>query len=448
MGASYEWDDSIERDRRLRPGGPKRILSLDGGGIRGLITLGILKQIEDTLRSRLPSEKQADFRLAHYYDFIGGTSTGSIIAVWLALGNTVESLQRLYMELGSEIFSKPKVLTGRIVFARFDAEALATYLTKYLRSYTMDAPELKTGFGVTAKRVDTGSAWLLANNPKGVYWDGSSTDRPNAAYRLLHVVQASAAAPAYFDHVQVPIEIGKPTGAFMDGAVAGLNNPSAAFWLYTTLKGYGLGWKTGADDLLITSVGTGDFRARVSSRKLESRPAVLQAIESLAGSIADVGKNQLLMMQALSRPVAPYPINSEVDSLADPDRLKRERVAAEYCILPEPLFSFQRYDAPIDENGLAFLGIRADGRPLGKTMVKNIQKMDCANQENLERLKQIGEAAGARFVSSSHFPKGFDTDEMQGRTRPPPPPPAAPSAPAKPEPKRGFFSRVSNKRRS
>ncbi|MFN4023208.1 MAG: patatin-like phospholipase family protein [Hyphomonas sp.] len=413
MGANYTWDDRISRDRRLKPGGPKRILSLDGGGIRGLITLGILRQIEETLRARLPVEKQAGFRLAHYYDFIGGTSTGSIIAVWLALGNTVESLQKLYMELGSEIFSKPRVLAGRIVFARFDAEALASYLTLYLKSYTLDSPQLQTGFGVTAKRMDTGSAWLLANNPKGVYWDGSATDRPNAAYRLMHVVQASAAAPAYFDHVQVPIEIDKPKGAFMDGAVAGLNNPAAAFWLYTTLPGYGLNWKTGADDLLITSIGTGDFRAKMTSRKLAGRPALLQAIESLAGSISDVAKSQLLLMQALSKPVAPYPINSEVDSLADPGRLQSERIADPYCILPDALFSFQRYDAPIDAAGLAFLGVQAGGQPLGKTMIRNIQKMDCANGENLERLKLIGETAGQRFVRSEHFPASFDTEDMQ-----------------------------------
>lgn len=413
MGLSYKWDDRIARDRRLKPEGPKRILSLDGGGIRGLITLGILKKVEDILRARLPQEKQAGFRLAHYYDFIGGTSTGSIIAVWLALGNTVESLQNLYMQLGDRIFSKPKVLTGRIVFARFDAEALAEELTRHLRSRTLDTPDLITGFGVTAKRMDTGSAWLLANNPKGTYWDGSATDRPNAAYRLMHVVQASAAAPAYFDHVRVPIEKDKEHGAFMDGAVAGLNNPSAAFWLYTTLPGYGLGWKSGAENLLITSVGTGDFRARISSRKLNGRPALLQALESLAGSISDVAKSQLLLMQALSNPVAPYPINSEVDSMADMNRLARERIAAPYCIAPEPLFSFQRYDAPIDEKGLQFLGITAGVAPLGRTMIKNIQKMDCANSENLQRLKAIGERAGEIFVRPEHFPDPFDVAGMR-----------------------------------
>ncbi|MBI3439668.1 MAG: patatin-like phospholipase family protein, partial [Proteobacteria bacterium] len=63
---------------RFRQPGPKRILALDGGGARGLLTLGVLQKLEDELGRR--SGKPGTFRLAHYFDLIGGTSTGSIIA--------------------------------------------------------------------------------------------------------------------------------------------------------------------------------------------------------------------------------------------------------------------------------------------------------------------------------------------------------------------------------
>jgi hypothetical protein len=54
------------------------------GGIRSLITLPVLMRLEDLLRHRLGAAPQ--FRLCQYFDYIGGTSTGAIIAAALALG--------------------------------------------------------------------------------------------------------------------------------------------------------------------------------------------------------------------------------------------------------------------------------------------------------------------------------------------------------------------------
>src|SRR5215470_15988643 len=85
-------------------GTPKRILALDGGGLRGILTLGYLARIEELLRER---HKAGDeFRLSHYFDLIAGTSTGAIIAAGLAKGWTVAELAQHYLELGNEIFSK------------------------------------------------------------------------------------------------------------------------------------------------------------------------------------------------------------------------------------------------------------------------------------------------------------------------------------------------------
>ncbi|MEO0817542.1 MAG: patatin-like phospholipase family protein [Pseudomonadota bacterium] len=412
MGRDYRWDVSRPRDRHLMPGGPKRILALDGGGIRGLLTCGILRHIEDTLRERIPPGPERDsFVLADYYDFIGGTSTGSIVAAWLALGKPVKDLQDLYMTMGSEIFASPRVLP-QIFVSRFDADKLDDQLRTHLGDMTLDTDALKTGLGVTAKRMDSGSAWVITNNPKAKFWERSDeNDRPNKDYVLRNVVRASAAAPAYFDHVEVQIEDGAEPGAFMDGAVAGLNNPSVAFWLYTTLAGYGLEWPTGADNLLITSVGTGEFRQRFTSRKLGRMVAVQQAIFSLAGSIQDVGKNQIQIMQALSRPRHPYPTNADVDSLANPWDLERG-FAAPYCITPEPLFEFQRYDAVLDSKGLERLGIYEEGEPLGPGKISKLQKMDCAENKNLQRLKRIGERTGDLYVKPEHFPPQFNTPAM------------------------------------
>jgi patatin-like phospholipase/acyl hydrolase len=72
------------------PNRPHTLLSLDGGGIRGLITLGILRELEKKLAHR--TAQGAAFRLGEWFDYVGGTSTGAIIAAGLARGMAVQDL--------------------------------------------------------------------------------------------------------------------------------------------------------------------------------------------------------------------------------------------------------------------------------------------------------------------------------------------------------------------
>ncbi|MBK8081609.1 MAG: patatin-like phospholipase family protein [Saprospiraceae bacterium] len=83
----------------------KEFFSLDGGGVRGILTLGILKHIEDKIQEG-HSDKNNPLKLCDYYDLIGGTSTGAIIACGLAIGKTVDQIIDLYQSLGKEIFGK------------------------------------------------------------------------------------------------------------------------------------------------------------------------------------------------------------------------------------------------------------------------------------------------------------------------------------------------------
>ena len=91
----------LTKEQHLDPkAGPKRILSLDGGGIRGILTLEFLKAVESLIKARF-GEKTL---LCDYFDLIGGTSTGSIIAAGLACGMTVDALQALYRNIGASVF--------------------------------------------------------------------------------------------------------------------------------------------------------------------------------------------------------------------------------------------------------------------------------------------------------------------------------------------------------
>src|SRR5215831_15923276 len=89
----------------------RRLLALDGGGIRGIISLEVLRKIEIQLAT-LTGQGKA-FRLGDYFDYIGGTSTGAIIAAGLAVGKTVEELVDFYVEAGPMMFEKTWLI-GRL----------------------------------------------------------------------------------------------------------------------------------------------------------------------------------------------------------------------------------------------------------------------------------------------------------------------------------------------
>ena len=86
--------------RKLAKTGPRKLLSLDGGGIRGLITIEILDKIESIVREQ--SGKPA-LVLADYFDYIAGTSTGAVIGTLLSLGKPVEEIRRIYLDCGPPV---------------------------------------------------------------------------------------------------------------------------------------------------------------------------------------------------------------------------------------------------------------------------------------------------------------------------------------------------------
>ncbi|HTB63147.1 MAG TPA: patatin-like phospholipase family protein, partial [Opitutales bacterium] len=76
-------------DSSTQPPRLKRILALDGGGIRGVFSLQILKRIEEIFRQEKNNPKLV---LRDEFDFFAGTSTGAIIATFLAWGRSVDEI--------------------------------------------------------------------------------------------------------------------------------------------------------------------------------------------------------------------------------------------------------------------------------------------------------------------------------------------------------------------
>ncbi len=79
---------------RLTDPGPKRILALDGGGVRGIVSIAFLERIERLLAEE--TGRGDDFRLSEYFDLIGGTSVGSMLTTMLAMGDSVAQIRERF----------------------------------------------------------------------------------------------------------------------------------------------------------------------------------------------------------------------------------------------------------------------------------------------------------------------------------------------------------------
>jgi hypothetical protein len=390
--------------------GRKRILCLDGGGIRGILSLGFLLEVETLLRRRHGGDPA--FRLCHYFDLIAGTSTGSIIAALLAQGWSTSDIIALYKELADKIFCKrwwdPR---SGLLRPRYDRNVLARFLQEKIGETVClgDQEKLLTGLLVVCKRIDSGIPWPMSNNPNGRYFQAQpgSTTIPNKDYKLWQVVRASTAAPTFFKPEKIQIAApteGEPQGVsgdFMDGGVSPHNNPSLqAYWL-ATLEGYGLRWPTGPDNMLIVSVGTG----RLPESRNAGRLSVLQGITALQSLMDDCGAVVESMMQGMGRCL-------HTPRIMDPEL----RTLSPHELSNNPRYSYVRYDVKLyrdpkqnpqkaPRDGIIDNPILQEAN-LSDDELLEMQKMD--NPKPKGMLLKLGYLAAARKVHEEHFPREFD----------------------------------------
>ena len=359
---------------RLEAPGPKRMLALDGGGIRGAITLGYLERIESILRER---HRRDDLKLSDYFDLIGGTSTGAIIAGALAIGMTAAEIKEMYLTLGGAVFGKKKWKKWE---ALFSAEPLKRELRGVFGDRSLGDETIETGLCVVAKRADTRSTWPLINHPKARYY-GKNRQIP-----LREAIRASTAAPVYF--VPEKFDVGEgEIGAFVDGGVSMANNPALQLFLIATLEGFPFRWNTGENELLLVSVGTGVWTQREAWEKVIDDKLWDWASQVPSMLMDDASWQNQLILQCLSRSKTPWEIDRE--SLAGT------------LLTPEPLLTYLRYNARLEEDALQELG-------LGELAPKAAALREMSDAANRFDLAEIGTRAAERQISPDHLPKAFD----------------------------------------
>jgi hypothetical protein len=360
--------------------GSKKLLALDGGGIRALITIEVLARIEQRLQRRLGRDDS--FTLAEYFDFIGGTSTGAILAATLASGMRVEQVRRFYEEHGRQMFGRARVLQR--FRHRYAHQALADKLKEIFgEDTTLGSERLRTLLLIVVRNARTDSPWPVTNNPQALFNDRSRGDC-NLDLPLWQLVRASTAAPTYFSPEVVTL--GGQELLFVDGGVTTYNNPAFLLFLMATAAPYRLQWPTGADRLLLVSVGTGRSAAANSDLRPEQMNLLFNAASIPAALIFAAAVEQDLLCRMFGRCLAGEAIDLEVGPLRHPEPTG----------LPD-LFTYLRYDADLSRTGLDRLGL-PDIRP------RDVQRLD--STAHMADLQRVGRALAERVVDEAHF-EGF-----------------------------------------
>lgn len=199
---------------------PIRVLSIDGGGIRGIIPAVVLTELE----------RRTGKPIASLFDLIAGTSAGGIIALGLTRPDarkkpvyTAADTVDFFEEEGLRIFSRSLFHTVNsvdgLLTAKYPSEGIDKVLHKYFGSTYLD--EAITPVLVTAYEIERRAAFFFKSHKAKI----------NEARNFLmrEVARATSAAPTYFDPVQIKTKDVRDYYALIDGGVYASNPAMCAY---------------------------------------------------------------------------------------------------------------------------------------------------------------------------------------------------------------------------
>lgn len=324
---------------------PKRLLSIDGGGVRGIIASEVLLRIEDILEKLTGNPCLAD-----HFHLIGGTSTGAILATGLALGMPARELRDFYLSLGPAIFKKEILL--RRFWHRYRSGPLARQLQKTVGEKTeLGSERLRTLLMIVSKNATTASAWFFTNNPRNPYFSS------NKHLPLWQLLRASTAAPTFFppETIHVPDRRGAVSPyEFVDGGVSTFNNPAFQVFLEATHANYHLGWQTGPEKLLLISLGTGFSPNKLAPGEASRQTLIGWARYGVRALMEDTNLQQNVFLQLMGQTPRPHFIDRELGTGMPSDH---EMTALTQSLGSSKLFTYHRYTLSFTEERFRELGL-------------------------------------------------------------------------------------------
>jgi hypothetical protein len=257
----------------------ERILSIDGGGVRGVIPVVVMQ--------RLGAQPGLDGWLERV-SLVAGTSTGGLIALGLAAGLGLDALRELYERRAARVFKDSlfdDILDlGKVIGADYNVANLARELDEVFGDRTLD--ELATRVLVTAFDLDNEDGAARTWKPKLFHnFPGSDSDGER---RVAKVGTYTSAAPTYF----------QSEDGFIDGGVFA-TNPSMCALAQSQDRRIPAGDRADLDDVRLLSLGTGRSLIHVEGDRLDwgyaqwVRPLIALMLDGVNG-IADYQCRQIL----------------------------------------------------------------------------------------------------------------------------------------------------------
>jgi hypothetical protein len=358
----------------------RRVLSIDGGGIRGVFSAAVIEQMEKEAGVESASE---------IFDCFVGTSAGSILAAGLAAGIPAGTLKRIFIELGHGMAQAMSAGGGgsdapadpaAVKQAREHAsQMLAGLLQEKVfkgENGELKANDLKKRFAVVTRNMEAGKVVFFGNFPEDQletpsFWDDvidPKTEKPIDEHDdpVWRMVLRSAALPPFF----------APDGPYLDGGVSPFANPCYAAYVGVQRR---LGWNPYEEPLRFYSVGTG----------YHSAPQPLEGLDDtkLFAAMVDA------MMQDINF------LQHQV--------MKRQR--------DEGTIWYKRYNISFDRKGMERYGLQVTDEELAE--------LAGTASFNVEKLAEIGTAVGRALVQPEDFLEGEPLpDRRKTSTEKPPTP--------------------------
>lgn len=323
----------------------KIILSIDGGGIRGIVPGQILTHIERLLKEIYDDPT---YKIADHFDLIAGTSTGGILACAFLLSEfgrpkySAEEVVDIYFERGDDIFSIPLFHRIRSAGGVLDEKYPAAGLEETLQDYFGDAklsdllkPSLITAYDIKRRKAH--------------FFTQHDAEDPDHNFYLRDVARATAAAPTFFEVSKVKSEANKYY-PLIDGAIFA-NNPALCAYAEMRNKFSTKELKILASDILLLSIGTGDAKASYSYDEAKDwglASWAKPALDMMMSGVSDTVDYQLHQIFEAAGSAKQYlRINGELPESIDPNM---------DCTDPENLKALKKFgDSLYNENQQAIL---------------------------------------------------------------------------------------------
>lgn len=380
---------------RMRSDTPKKILACDGGGIRGLISVEVLARLEAELRA---ARSEPGLVLADFFDFACGTSTGAIIAACVAAGMSTDQIRSFYTGSGKQMFDKASIFK-RLRYSYNDEPLAAKLRSEFDRALghrpTQEAPNatlgstgLRTLLMMVMRNHTTDSPWPVCNNPLAKYNQPARRDC-NLRLPLWQLLRASTAAPTYFPPEVVTFAPDTPDEyqfIFVDGGVTTYNNPAFLAFQMATAAPYAIDWATGADKLLIVSVGTGgaaDTWPELSAGDMN----LIHHAKNLPGALMNAASAGWDMA---CRTLGACRFGGEIDREFRDMMMADDRMNS---TCPKQ-FTYVRYNPELTRPGLDALG-------LTRIDPANVRRLDSV--DSIADIQRVGQSYAERHLSLGHL---------------------------------------------